>query len=318
MVEIPVSKRKFALTRLDWISINEPASSARTLLASVVSVVGALSANAGLVRIATSASPSIKNYSHFRFIDFGSLTVLGVAAACAAWFVVSRISSSPRSFFIRLAIGVTIVLLFPDLLLLSGHQPVMAVLTLMSMHLVMALLTYNVLVRVAPVRVREYATEQGLVPTPAKVESTNVADVRIDTTSAPIDAKIARSTWWTMTVAVGVEFVVGLSELFYVPFSRPNGYFPAAGVAFSLAHALLGGFLAIAAVSTVLLAAHEDRVARIGAIGGCVGVVLAGAGGAICYYHSLRLEGFGLMFVGASVSFFAYLTPLIDKPASNR
>ncbi|MBW4029941.1 MAG: hypothetical protein HIU57_04585 [Acidobacteria bacterium] len=263
--------------------------------------------------IATTGFPSIKHYSHFRFIDYGSLTVLGVVGACVAWLVVSRISSSPRWFFVRLTIVVTVVLLLPDLWLIEGHQPVRAVLTLMAMHITMALLTYNILVRAAPVRARAYANEEEPESTLAMVSTASVTQVRADTPSARFDAGFGPRTWLAMTVAVGIEFAVGLGELFFVPFSRPNGYLPGEGEAISLVHALVGGFLGIGATAIVLLAKRDDRLARIGSIGGFIGVVIGATGGAICYYQSLRLLGLGLMFVGASVAFFAYLTPLIGN-----
>ena len=311
MVAKALIKRGLARARLDWTPIDEPASSARMVLASFLSIVGSLAANVGLVRIAITGSPSIKDYSHFRFIDFGSLTVLGVVGACVAWLVVSRISSSPRWFFVRLTIVATILLLFPDLWLITGHQPVRAVLTLMAMHIVMALLTYNILVRGAPVRARAYSKEEVPASTLAMVSSARVTQVRADAPGFRFDAGFGPRTWLAMTVAVGIEFAVGLGELFFVPFNRPNGYLPGEGEAISLVHALVGGFLAIGATAIVLLVTREDRLARIGAVGGFIGVVIGAAGGTIAYYHSLRLAGLGLMFVGASVAFFAYLTPLI-------
>ena len=47
---------------------------------------------------------------------------------------------------------VTAVLLLPDLYIWLTGQPGRAVLVLMAMHLAIALITYNVLVRVAPAR----------------------------------------------------------------------------------------------------------------------------------------------------------------------
>ncbi len=305
--------RELARVRLDWTPLDEPASPVRMALASIFSIVGALAANVGLVRMATTAFPSIKDYSHFHFIDYGSLTVLGVVGACVAWLVVSRISSSPRWFFVRLTIVVTVLLLSPDVWLLEGHQPVEAVLTLVSMHIVIALLTYNILVRGAPVRARAYTNGEVPAPTLAMVSSASTNQVRADTPDARFDAGFSPRTWLAMTISVGIEFAVGVGEFFFVPFNRPNGYLPGQGEAISLVHALVGGFLGFGATAIVLLVTREDRLARIGAIGGFIGVVIGAAGGTIYYYHSLRLAGLGLMFVGASVAFFAYLTPLVGN-----
>ncbi len=89
---------------------------------------------------------------HFRFSDYSKLTIIGVIIACAAWPVVARVTSDPRWVFFRLAILVTIVLLLPDLYIWVKGQPAHAVLFLVLMHLAIAVITYNLLVRVAPVR----------------------------------------------------------------------------------------------------------------------------------------------------------------------
>jgi len=78
--------------------------------------------------------------------------VIGVIIACLAWPVVVRLSSEPRWVFARLAVLVTMVLLLPDLYIWLTGQPGRAVLVLAAMHLAIALITYNVLVRVAPAR----------------------------------------------------------------------------------------------------------------------------------------------------------------------
>ena len=72
--------------------------------------------------------------------------------ACAAWPVVTRVSSAPRWLFFRLAILVTLVLWLPDLYILDLGQPARAVAVLMLMHLAIALVTYNSLVHIAKVR----------------------------------------------------------------------------------------------------------------------------------------------------------------------
>jgi hypothetical protein len=51
-----------------------------------------------------------------------------------------------------LALVVTLVLLLPDLYILRQGQPAAAVAVLMVMHLGIALVTYNALVHLAPVR----------------------------------------------------------------------------------------------------------------------------------------------------------------------
>jgi hypothetical protein len=107
-------------------------------------------ADAALVAIGTAVFPSTKGYVHFRFSDYGKLTVIGVVIACVAWPIVTRISFDPKWLFLRLAVLVTLVLWLPDLWILWKGQPGRAVAVLMVMHLAIALVTYNALVRLAP------------------------------------------------------------------------------------------------------------------------------------------------------------------------
>jgi hypothetical protein len=60
------------------------------------------------------------------------------------------VSSAPRWLFFRLAILVTLVLWLPDLYILYRGEPPGAVAVLMLMHLAIALITYNLLVHMAP------------------------------------------------------------------------------------------------------------------------------------------------------------------------
>lgn len=99
-----------------------------------------------------SGLPSTKGYVHFQFSDYSKLTIIRVLIACAAWPIVTRISSAPRWLFIRLAVAVTLVLWLPDLYILHLGQPAQAVAVLMVMHLAIAVVTYNCLVRIAAIR----------------------------------------------------------------------------------------------------------------------------------------------------------------------
>jgi hypothetical protein len=119
-----------------------------------VALAGSLAADALLVAIGTRVFPSTAGYVHFRFADYARLTTVGVLIACAAWPVVSRISSNPRWVFARMAVLVTLVLLLPDLYILAKGQPPKAVTMLMGMHLAIGLITYNALVHLAPVKLR--------------------------------------------------------------------------------------------------------------------------------------------------------------------
>lgn len=145
------------LVKVDFAPTHRQPSGARVVLATFVSLVGSLVVDAALVAISEAAFPSTKGYGHFQFSDYSKLTIIGVLIACVAWPIVTRISSAPRWLFFRLAIVVTLVLFLPDLYILKQGQPPKAVAVLMCMHLAIAVVTYNALVHLAPVRRRTQA-----------------------------------------------------------------------------------------------------------------------------------------------------------------
>ena len=147
-----VTHRLLTWARVDASPGHRPPAWGRVALATVVSVALSLAADAALVFVATRLLPSTKGYVHFAFGDYAKLTVIGVLIACAAWPVVARLSSDPRWLFFRLAIAVTLVLLLPDVYIWHQGQPIQAVAVLMTMHVAIALITYNALVNLAPVR----------------------------------------------------------------------------------------------------------------------------------------------------------------------
>ncbi len=147
---IPPFDRALALFRVDFPSERRQPQRAWLAVATVTSIVGSLAADAFLVAVGTALFPSTKGYVHFRFSDYSKLTIVGVVVACVAWPVVAWISSAPRWLFFRLAILVTLVLLLPDIYILSQGQAAKAVAVLVAMHIAIALVTYNALVHVAP------------------------------------------------------------------------------------------------------------------------------------------------------------------------
>lgn len=122
------------------------------LVATAISIGGSLLADALLVTIGQAVFPSTRGYVHFQFHDYARLTVIGVMIACLAWPVVTRISSAPGWLFLRMAIAVTLVLWLPDIYILERGQPPRAVAVLFAMHLAIAVVTYNCLVRIARIR----------------------------------------------------------------------------------------------------------------------------------------------------------------------
>jgi hypothetical protein len=147
--------RLMKLARIDVAPSHTQPSAVWVGIATIVSLIGSLVVDAVIVAIGTRVFPSTKDYVHFRFSDYGKLTVIGVLIACAGWPVVTRISCAPRWLFFRLAILVTLVLWLPDLYILHQGQPAKAVAILMLMHLAIALVTYNALVRIAPVQPKQ-------------------------------------------------------------------------------------------------------------------------------------------------------------------
>jgi hypothetical protein len=141
-----------SLARIDFRPRHGQPRASRLVLATIAAVAGSLAADALLVVIAQAAFPSARGYAHFQFPDYAKLTVIGVIIACAAWPMVTRVSSDPRWLFFRLAVLVTLVLWLPDVYLLYRGQNGTAVAFLFLMHLAIALVTYNLLVHLAPAR----------------------------------------------------------------------------------------------------------------------------------------------------------------------
>jgi Family of unknown function (DUF6069) len=160
----PSLARPLGLVRVDFAPAHRQPSAVSMLAATIASVAGSLAADALLVVIGTAVFPATKGYVHFRFSDYAKLTIIGVLIACIAWPIVTRISSSPRWLFLRLAILVTLVLWLPDLYILAKGQPGQAVAVLMLMHLAIAVVTYNCLVHIAKVRTPGTAGQSAAIP----------------------------------------------------------------------------------------------------------------------------------------------------------
>lgn len=154
--------RALHAVKIDFAPEHRQPPTPMVVVATIVALGGSLAADAVLVAIGTRAFPSTAGYVHFRFSDYGKLTVIGVIIACVAWPIVTRISSNPRWVFVRMAIAVTLVLWLPDVYILAKGQPPRAVAVLMVMHLAIGLVTYNALVRLAPVKRRGHAQSRAI------------------------------------------------------------------------------------------------------------------------------------------------------------
>ena len=148
----PVLDRAMELAHVDLSPWHRLPRVIAVVTATVASLALCLLADWLLAKAAVAIFPATKGYVHFQFSDYSKLTIIGVIIACIAWPVVARVTSDPRWVFFRLAILVTIVLLLPDLYIWLKGQPGHAVLFLALMHLAIALITYNLLVHVAPAR----------------------------------------------------------------------------------------------------------------------------------------------------------------------
>jgi hypothetical protein len=144
--------RLIAWSRLDFTPRHRQPSMMMLAIATIGSIAGSLAVDALLVAIGEKVFPSTKGYAHFQFPDYAKLTVIGVIIACVAWPIVTRITSSPKWMFFRMAILVTLVLWLPDVYIWYRGQSSKAVAVLMVMHVAIALVTYNLLVRVARVK----------------------------------------------------------------------------------------------------------------------------------------------------------------------
>ena len=307
MTEPRLIDRVLVRAHVDLRPSSAPPSLARLSAVTLLCVICSLGVDAGLIRLGGEWFPAIRGYSHFRPYDYGTLTVIGVLAACTSWPLAVRVSSEPRSFFCRLAVVVTALLLVPDAWLLLGHEPVKGVLVLVAMHLSIALITYNLLVQLAPARsnaAHRTTVDEGQSTLPAR-EPVNETDEGVVWSELARDRIIRLVMMW----AVALEFVTGLVSIAYVPIDRPNGWIVDRGEALYLAHAILGGLLTLGVVAMMTHTSRLNRRTWIAAVVGGSGVLLSAVGGVLCVEHPLRLLGMTIMFLGSTVAFFAYLTP---------
>ncbi len=282
-------------------------SIARVALATTFAASASVLVNFALVHLAISFDPTLTYYAHFRLSDYGTLSVLGVLCAGAAWYLVAHNVTEPRTMFFRVAVVSMLILWIPDVWLYVKHEPTRAVTYLVVMHLAVALITYNSLVFAAPVGQR---VSNEPAPSPLVPDDEDGATTRV-----------RRAQWVVMMIAIALEFGTGLIGMLYVPFNRASGWLSHRGEVIYVVHALLGAVLGLAALALTshVLRTSAHRIDRIAAVSGLCGVSIGAVGGVLCVSHALRLLGMALMFVGVSVAFFGYLIPMIDdaQPAKS-
>lgn len=285
--------------RLD-LQTGPPPSNARFVAATLVSLVLSLALDVVAVRFATAQFPSTRGFSHFRAADYGSLTVAGVLLAAGGWAVLVRVSSGARRVCFRLAVAATLVLWIPDAVLLALGESPKGVATLMVMHLLITLVTYNLLVRIAP---------PGPPPVPRAGGSGAGAGAR---RARLVPEQLVRRIWGTMALVVALDAALGVSVIVSVPFRRPAAILPARGIWIYAAHGAVGIALGVAALAILVLSPLTGRIGRIGAVMGAVGVVVGGAGGVFASFQQTRLLGMGTMLVGVVVAGIGYLAPSLE------
>jgi hypothetical protein len=124
-----------------------------------------------------------------------------------------------------------------------------------------------------------------------------------------------RWTWVVMMMGVGLEFGLGVAALVLIPIRRPDQWLPPQDEPLYVAHAVLGGLLALGALAILTRVLTGPRFVRLGAQIGLVGLALGAAGGTLSVWHPWRLTGVALMFAGSLVAFFGYVVPLADVAA---
>jgi hypothetical protein len=297
---------RFSDAAMRWLRLDRsqrhPGPTPASLIVGVsVAVAGTLAADWLLVTLWTRLVPGTKGYGHLRFSDYAALTVIGVLVAAAAWAVVCRLSATPRWLFLRLAVPVTVVLWIPDVYLLLRRQPGRDVAVLMVLHVVVAVVAYNALVRLAPPRSHGGGRSGRAWRDPTSDTAAEVAGHSVDRWAA------------LLAVLVGVEFVLGVATLVLVPTGRPTGWWPDKGRAVYLAHTLVGLPLGVLAILFVVRAGRSTRLHRLSGWIGGAGVALAGLGGLLAVAHPLRLVGVALMLAGPVTAGFGYLIPTFDR-----
>jgi hypothetical protein len=292
----PRLERMLSRYDVDLVHLRPPPPTRRVVAATAAAVVVSLALAAALVALGERLFPSTRGFSHFRVLDYGSLTLLGVLAACAAWPIVVRVVRRARPLYRRLAVLVSVVLVLPDAYLLASGESARAVGVLLAMHLGIALCTYNLVVRIAP----------------APDAAPGVGEVSAEETGEPVDPP----RWWFVSLgtAACLELAVGLVALLAVPYGRPSEVIVhGKGAAVYLVHGALGVALGLGALALVPACRRATKALRAAALAGVIGVGVGALGGLLVADKPARIAGVGLMLVGSVVAATAYFMPLLSE-----
>jgi hypothetical protein len=141
-------RRALNVIHLDLRVLSDLPAAVRIILAGGVAAVGSLIADVILVALGKAAFNPI-SFGPFHASAWVPLTILGVAGATVGWGILVHLTSEPRWVVFRAAVLVTLVLLLPDVGLLPSN-PTGPVLTLMAMHIAIAVITTVALLRISP------------------------------------------------------------------------------------------------------------------------------------------------------------------------
>ena len=136
-------------TKLDGRPLANLPSPLKVALAGICASVGSILADRALVALGKALFTISPAFGPFHFQSYAPLTVLGVAAATVGWGVLVRLTSRPRWLLARAAAFATVLLLVPDVLIFANNPP-LGVVTLMAMHIAIAVITFWSLLLIAP------------------------------------------------------------------------------------------------------------------------------------------------------------------------
>jgi len=119
--------------------------------------------------------------------------------------------------------------------------------------------------------------------------------------------------WAAMASLVGIDFLLGIGAIVAVPYGRASAWLPTKGEGVYLAHGVIGAILGVGALYLVVrFGSAPERMARLAARTGIIGIAVGVVGGILTVYHPLRLVGMALMLLGSMAAGIGYLMPSLE------
>jgi hypothetical protein len=139
-----------AFLGVDWPKRAHQPRPIEFVMASIVAISGSLIACIVVVTLTSRWFPLALKNSHMQFADYYVPIIVTVAIGCAAWPVVTWISSRGRRLFLCVGIAVVVLIVALDVWIFDANRPVATAAIMVAMHLGVALVTYLSLVFLAP------------------------------------------------------------------------------------------------------------------------------------------------------------------------